>query len=180
MQRCWHHSSCHNNHSVRYKSFSAPFPRSPTPPHPRCLGTAPGTVTLIHTLLHKYTHTPYMHVYPAAFPFQISCLRLTSEARLGRTPPEWLYLHNLHTVNICSRLQDLTALCQQAVLVCEVRSATGVSHCCRILCSTATGRRSAPPLNLTGLPGTEKLNEREKEVRAFAALAHRGRRLCVL
>lgn len=27
-----------------------------------------------------------------------------------------------------------------------------------------TGRRSAPPLNLTGLPGTEKLNEREKEV----------------
>ena len=31
--------------------------------------------------------------------------------------------------------------------------------------STATGRRSAPPLNLTGLPGTEKLNEREKEVR---------------
>uniref|UniRef100_A0A8C5C8J0 Transcriptional adapter n=1 Tax=Gadus morhua TaxID=8049 RepID=A0A8C5C8J0_GADMO len=30
--------------------------------------------------------------------------------------------------------------------------------------STATGRRSAPPLNLTGLPGTEKLNEREKEL----------------
>uniref|UniRef100_A0A8D3DP26 Transcriptional adapter n=1 Tax=Scophthalmus maximus TaxID=52904 RepID=A0A8D3DP26_SCOMX len=28
----------------------------------------------------------------------------------------------------------------------------------------ATGRRSAPPLNLTGLPGTEKLNEREKEL----------------
>uniref|UniRef100_A0A8D3C128 Transcriptional adapter n=1 Tax=Scophthalmus maximus TaxID=52904 RepID=A0A8D3C128_SCOMX len=26
------------------------------------------------------------------------------------------------------------------------------------------GRRSAPPLNLTGLPGTEKLNEREKEL----------------
>uniref|UniRef100_A0A8C7ZB74 Transcriptional adapter n=1 Tax=Oryzias sinensis TaxID=183150 RepID=A0A8C7ZB74_9TELE len=30
------------------------------------------------------------------------------------------------------------------------------------LCTT--GRRSAPPLNLTGLPGTEKLNEREKEL----------------
>ena len=29
---------------------------------------------------------------------------------------------------------------------------------------SGTGRRSAPPLNLTGLPGTEKLNEREKEV----------------
>uniref|UniRef100_A0A667YB46 Transcriptional adapter n=1 Tax=Myripristis murdjan TaxID=586833 RepID=A0A667YB46_9TELE len=28
----------------------------------------------------------------------------------------------------------------------------------------STGRRSAPPLNLTGLPGTEKLNEREKEL----------------
>nr|XP_025707135.1 transcriptional adapter 2-alpha isoform X3 [Callorhinus ursinus] len=27
-----------------------------------------------------------------------------------------------------------------------------------------SGRRSAPPLNLTGLPGTEKLNEREKEL----------------
>ncbi|XP_029628998.1 transcriptional adapter 2-alpha isoform X2 [Salmo trutta] len=29
---------------------------------------------------------------------------------------------------------------------------------------TTTGRRSAPPLNLTGLPGTEKLNDREKEL----------------
>uniref|UniRef100_A0A8C2JBR1 Transcriptional adapter n=1 Tax=Cyprinus carpio TaxID=7962 RepID=A0A8C2JBR1_CYPCA len=29
---------------------------------------------------------------------------------------------------------------------------------------TTSGRRSAPPLNLTGLPGTEKLNEREKEL----------------
>uniref|UniRef100_A0A674EN19 Transcriptional adapter n=1 Tax=Salmo trutta TaxID=8032 RepID=A0A674EN19_SALTR len=28
----------------------------------------------------------------------------------------------------------------------------------------ATGRRCAPPLNLTGLPGTEKLNDREKEL----------------
>uniref|UniRef100_A0A670Z4C8 Transcriptional adapter n=1 Tax=Pseudonaja textilis TaxID=8673 RepID=A0A670Z4C8_PSETE len=28
----------------------------------------------------------------------------------------------------------------------------------------STGRRSAPPLNLTGLPGTEKLNEKEKEL----------------
>uniref|UniRef100_A0AAY5EQX3 Transcriptional adapter n=1 Tax=Electrophorus electricus TaxID=8005 RepID=A0AAY5EQX3_ELEEL len=32
------------------------------------------------------------------------------------------------------------------------------------LLSFLTGRRSAPPLNLTGLPGTEKLNEREKEL----------------
>uniref|UniRef100_A0A3B5AYE0 Transcriptional adapter 2-alpha n=1 Tax=Stegastes partitus TaxID=144197 RepID=A0A3B5AYE0_9TELE len=30
--------------------------------------------------------------------------------------------------------------------------------------TSPTGRRSAPPLNLTGLPGTEKLNEREKEL----------------
>ncbi|NXC14248.1 TAD2A protein, partial [Corythaeola cristata] len=28
----------------------------------------------------------------------------------------------------------------------------------------SAGRRSAPPLNLTGLPGTEKLNEKEKEL----------------
>lgn len=30
--------------------------------------------------------------------------------------------------------------------------------------SVSVGRRSAPPLNLTGLPGTEKLNEKEKEL----------------
>uniref|UniRef100_A0A3Q2YP58 Transcriptional adapter n=1 Tax=Hippocampus comes TaxID=109280 RepID=A0A3Q2YP58_HIPCM len=35
---------------------------------------------------------------------------------------------------------------------------------CCVCVSIATGRRSAPPLNLTGLPGTEKLNEREKEL----------------
>uniref|UniRef100_A0A8C7K689 Transcriptional adapter n=1 Tax=Oncorhynchus kisutch TaxID=8019 RepID=A0A8C7K689_ONCKI len=29
---------------------------------------------------------------------------------------------------------------------------------------TTSGRRCAPPLNLTGLPGTEKLNDREKEL----------------
>uniref|UniRef100_A0A8C7EEK0 Transcriptional adapter n=1 Tax=Nothoprocta perdicaria TaxID=30464 RepID=A0A8C7EEK0_NOTPE len=32
------------------------------------------------------------------------------------------------------------------------------------LCVVFAGRRSAPPLNLTGLPGTEKLNEKEKEL----------------
>lgn len=37
-------------------------------------------------------------------------------------------------------------------------------ECCFHFSWAATGRRSAPPLNLTGLPGTEKLNEREKEV----------------
>ncbi|KAG2458858.1 TAD2A protein, partial [Polypterus senegalus] len=33
-----------------------------------------------------------------------------------------------------------------------------------ILDKTATGRRHAPPLNLTGLPGTDKLNDKEKEL----------------
>lgn len=33
-----------------------------------------------------------------------------------------------------------------------------------VLFNLSIGRRSAPPLNLTGLPGTEKLNEKEKEV----------------
>ncbi|XP_031651664.1 transcriptional adapter 2-alpha isoform X3 [Oncorhynchus kisutch] len=33
-----------------------------------------------------------------------------------------------------------------------------------VITTSATGRRSAPPLNLTGLPGTEKLNDREKEL----------------
>ncbi|XP_037057432.1 transcriptional adapter 2-alpha isoform X2 [Peromyscus leucopus] len=33
-----------------------------------------------------------------------------------------------------------------------------------VLMASNSGRRSAPPLNLTGLPGTEKLNEKEKEL----------------
>ncbi|ERE68584.1 transcriptional adapter 2-alpha-like protein [Cricetulus griseus] len=33
-----------------------------------------------------------------------------------------------------------------------------------VLTASNSGRRSAPPLNLTGLPGTEKLNEKEKEL----------------
>lgn len=41
-------------------------------------------------------------------------------------------------------------------------------------CITATGRRSAPPLNLTGLPGTEKLNEREKEVQLSLFCVYRA------
>lgn len=40
-------------------------------------------------------------------------------------------------------------------------------ECCFHFSWAATGRRSAPPLNLTGLPGTEKLNEREKEVQLW-------------
>lgn len=39
-----------------------------------------------------------------------------------------------------------------------------MAACNNLLFLEFTGRRSAPPLNLTGLPGTEKLNEREKEV----------------
>ncbi|XP_054598410.1 transcriptional adapter 2-alpha isoform X2 [Nothobranchius furzeri] len=40
----------------------------------------------------------------------------------------------------------------------------GVTPAVTTITVSATGRRSAPPLNLTGLPGTEKLNEREKEL----------------
>jgi hypothetical protein len=43
-------------------------------------------------------------------------------------------------------------------------------------CSTATGRRSAP-LNLTGLPGTEKLNDREKEVHTESIPLHMNSRI---
>lgn len=40
----------------------------------------------------------------------------------------------------------------------------GITPAVTTITVSATGRRSAPPLNLTGLPGTEKLNEREKEL----------------
>ncbi|XP_077579271.1 transcriptional adapter 2-alpha isoform X1 [Stigmatopora nigra] len=40
----------------------------------------------------------------------------------------------------------------------------GITPAVTTITPSATGRRSAPPLNLTGLPGTEKLNEREKEL----------------
>ncbi|KPP68705.1 transcriptional adapter 2-alpha-like [Scleropages formosus] len=40
----------------------------------------------------------------------------------------------------------------------------GISPAVTSISSSATSRRSAPPLNLTGLPGTDKLNEKEKEL----------------
>ncbi|KAG8451330.1 hypothetical protein GDO86_003515 [Hymenochirus boettgeri] len=39
---------------------------------------------------------------------------------------------------------------------------SGVHHVPPLV--TSSGRRSAPPLDLTGLPGTEKLNDKEKEL----------------
>uniref|UniRef100_A0A672Y648 Transcriptional adapter n=1 Tax=Sphaeramia orbicularis TaxID=375764 RepID=A0A672Y648_9TELE len=53
---------------------------------------------------------------------------------------------------------------QAAILLSKVWTNPMTLHFCLNFWSTATGRRSAPPLNLTGLPGTEKLNEREKEL----------------
>uniref|UniRef100_A0A8C5AJP2 Transcriptional adapter n=1 Tax=Gadus morhua TaxID=8049 RepID=A0A8C5AJP2_GADMO len=41
---------------------------------------------------------------------------------------------------------------------------SGITPVVTTITMSTTGRRSAPPLNLTGLPGTEKLNEREKEL----------------
>ncbi|XP_064158157.1 transcriptional adapter 2-alpha isoform X3 [Anguilla rostrata] len=40
----------------------------------------------------------------------------------------------------------------------------GISPVVTSIPTSASGRRSAPPLNLTGLPGTDKLNDREKEL----------------
>ncbi|KAJ8369265.1 hypothetical protein SKAU_G00092930 [Synaphobranchus kaupii] len=40
----------------------------------------------------------------------------------------------------------------------------GISPVVTSITTSASGRRSAPPLNLTGLPGTDKLNDREKEL----------------
>ncbi|KAI2656193.1 Transcriptional adapter 2-alpha [Labeo rohita] len=47
-------------------------------------------------------------------------------------------------------------------MLCDVLHDAGITPVVTTI--TTSGRRSAPPLNLTGLPGTEKLNEREKEL----------------
>ncbi|GAB1296594.1 Transcriptional adapter 2-alpha [Apodemus speciosus] len=61
-------------------------------------------------------------------------------------------------------IQDSSA-CQQWLRrqadMCAVND-SGLSP--SVLMGSNSGRRSAPPLNLTGLPGTEKLNEKEKEL----------------
>ncbi|XP_056672414.1 transcriptional adapter 2-alpha isoform X4 [Monodelphis domestica] len=44
--------------------------------------------------------------------------------------------------------------------------------CPSIPMASNSGRRSAPPLNLTGLPGTEKLNEKEKELQFVATVTN--------
>uniref|UniRef100_A0A8C3Y3C5 Transcriptional adapter n=1 Tax=Catharus ustulatus TaxID=91951 RepID=A0A8C3Y3C5_CATUS len=61
-------------------------------------------------------------------------------------------------------IQDSSAcqqwLSRQADMSSHLQSAPVLQH----FLSRSAGRRSAPPLNLTGLPGTEKLNEKEKEL----------------
>lgn len=73
--------------------------------------------------------------------------------------------------------KELTACCQAAIMFSEGLANIVVLNfhlTVEIFCSTATGRRSAPPLNLTGLPGTEKLNEREKEVKIWSGRWNKG------
>lgn len=103
---------------------------------------APGTVTLMQTLLHKYTRKtgPYVHIYLAVFSFQISWLSFNLQSTNGMHTPTWLYLHNLHTVNICSpclfQAKELTACCQPAIMLSAARNqhsaAAYLSHCCWI------------------------------------------------
>uniref|UniRef100_A0A672Y6T0 Transcriptional adapter n=1 Tax=Sphaeramia orbicularis TaxID=375764 RepID=A0A672Y6T0_9TELE len=64
--------------------------------------------------------------------------------------------------DVLQYIQDGRA-CQQW-LSTEPLSTFSLSTPPSLLSWHSTGRRSAPPLNLTGLPGTEKLNEREKEL----------------
>ncbi|MGH0188063.1 UNVERIFIED_CONTAM: hypothetical protein FKN15_027726 [Acipenser sinensis] len=59
-------------------------------------------------------------------------------------------------------IQDSNA-CQQW-LHKQAAIDAGLNPVVAAISSSATGRRSAPPLNLTGLPGTDKLNEKEKEL----------------
>uniref|UniRef100_A0A8P4KSS0 Transcriptional adapter n=1 Tax=Dicentrarchus labrax TaxID=13489 RepID=A0A8P4KSS0_DICLA len=55
---------------------------------------------------------------------------------------------------------------RKRTMLCDVLQYIQDGRACQqwLTCNRRAGRRSAPPLNLTGLPGTEKLNEREKEL----------------
>ncbi|CAH2221323.1 transcriptional adapter 2-alpha isoform X2 [Pelobates cultripes] len=72
------------------------------------------------------------------------------EARLKRTLLSEV-LQYIHDGNACQQW-----LKRQAAIDAGVHQITPIV--------SSSGRRSAPPLDLTGLPGTEKLNEKEKEL----------------
>uniref|UniRef100_A0A674EP65 Transcriptional adapter n=1 Tax=Salmo trutta TaxID=8032 RepID=A0A674EP65_SALTR len=65
-------------------------------------------------------------------------------------------------VDVLQYIQDGRA-CQQW-LSKQAAIDAGITPVVTTIATSATGRRCAPPLNLTGLPGTEKLNDREKEL----------------
>lgn len=65
-------------------------------------------------------------------------------------------------VDVLQYIQDGRA-CQQW-LSKQAAIDAGITPVVTTITTSATGRRCAPPLNLTGLPGTEKLNDREKEL----------------
>ncbi|CAB1432802.1 unnamed protein product [Pleuronectes platessa] len=64
--------------------------------------------------------------------------------------------------DVLQYIQDGRA-CQQW-LTKQAAIDAGITPAVTTITVSATGRRSAPPLNLTGLPGTEKLDEQEKEL----------------
>uniref|UniRef100_A0A672GPV0 Transcriptional adapter n=1 Tax=Salarias fasciatus TaxID=181472 RepID=A0A672GPV0_SALFA len=53
---------------------------------------------------------------------------------------------------------------RKRTMLCDVLQYIQDGRACQQWLRGTRSRRSAPPLNLTGLPGTEKLNEREKEL----------------
>ncbi|XP_064425022.1 transcriptional adapter 2-alpha isoform X2 [Latimeria chalumnae] len=79
--------------------------------------------------------------------------------RLKKTREEE-YLKRTMLSEVLQYIQDGNA-CQQW-LHRQAAIDSGLTPTTPVVSSTA-GRRSAPPLNLTGLPGTEKLNDKEKE-----------------
>uniref|UniRef100_A0A8C5DPX1 Transcriptional adapter n=1 Tax=Gouania willdenowi TaxID=441366 RepID=A0A8C5DPX1_GOUWI len=53
---------------------------------------------------------------------------------------------------------------RKRTMLCDVLQYIQDGRACQQWLSKQAAMRSAPPLNLTGLPGTEKLNEKEKEL----------------
>lgn len=112
-----------------------------------------------------------MHIYVAVVPFQISWLPLTSNAQWDTHSHAAKFTQFAHRKYFYTSLWSKCVNCMTST--CYYDNGKLPVWLLLNFCVTATGRRSAPPLNLTGLPGTEKLNEREKEVQLSLLCAYR-------
>uniref|UniRef100_A0A3P9BLU4 Transcriptional adapter 2-alpha n=1 Tax=Maylandia zebra TaxID=106582 RepID=A0A3P9BLU4_9CICH len=79
--------------------------------------------------------------------------------------------HRIDLTSFCAKVYERVKRMREderrkRTMLCDVLQYIQDGRACQqwLTCNRRASRRSAPPLNLTGLPGTEKLNEREKEL----------------